>query len=143
MLNYHHMADTQGKDQAKKTAKVVLVIEDDTSLLNVLAYKISDEGFQVLKAQDGKSGLDMALREHPDLILLDLLLPKLSGLTLLDDLRKDEKGKKIPVFILTNLTENDTIYKSVALNSAAYFIKSNSSLEHIADEVKNRLVSGK
>jgi two-component system alkaline phosphatase synthesis response regulator PhoP len=135
--------DENGNGKGRKMAKVVLVIEDDTSMLNVLSYKISDAGFQVLRARDGQEGLEMALREHPDLILLDLLLPKLSGLNLLDDLRKDKKGKKIPVFILTNLTENDTIYKSVALNTAAYFIKSNSSLEHIATEVKNKLAPDK
>jgi DNA-binding response OmpR family regulator len=143
MLNYLHMVDTPEKDRPKKIAKVVLVIEDDTSLLNVLAYKISETGFEVLKARDGQEGLALALREQPDLILLDLLLPKLSGLNLLDNLRKDEKGKKIPVFILTNLTENDTIYKSITLNTAAYFIKSNSSLEHIATEVKNKLAPAK
>jgi DNA-binding response OmpR family regulator len=143
MLNYRHMVGAVLSEKDPKMAKVVLVIEDDTAMLNVLAYRISEEGFEVLKAQDGKAGLQMALDEHPDLILLDLLLPKLSGLNLLDDLRKDEKGKKIPVFILTNLTENDTIYKSVALNTAAYFIKSNSSLEHIATEVKNKLAPGK
>jgi two-component system alkaline phosphatase synthesis response regulator PhoP len=137
------MVDAAQNGTDAKMAKVVLVIEDDTSLLNVLAYKISEEGFQVLKAENGQAGLEMALREHPDLILLDLLLPKLSGLNLLDNLRKDKKGKKIPVFILSNLTENDTIYKSITLNTAAYFIKSNSSLEHIATEVKNKLAPGK
>jgi DNA-binding response OmpR family regulator len=123
--------------------KVVLVIEDDTSMLDVLAYKITEAGFEVLKAQNGQEGLELALREQPDLILLDLLLPKLSGLNLLEALRKDKKGKQIPVFVLTNLTENSAIYKSVALNSAAYYIKSNSSLEHIATEVKNKLSPGK
>jgi DNA-binding response OmpR family regulator len=123
--------------------KVVLVIEDDTSMLDVLAYKITEAGFEVLKAQNGQEGLELALREQPDLILLDLLLPKLSGLNLLEALRKDKKGKQIPVVVLTNLTENSAIYKSVALNSAAYYIKSNSSLEHIATEVKNKLSPGK
>lgn len=144
MLNYHCMANTTEDKAGKKMAKkVVLVIEDDTSMLNILAYKIETEGFQVLTAQDGQTGLEIALRTGPDLILLDLLLPKLSGLNLLDKLRKDKKGQHIPVFILTNLSENEAIYKSVALNSAAYFIKSNSSLEHIAAEVKNKLAPNK
>ena len=122
-------------------AKKVLVIEDDTAMLGILSFKIAEEGFEVVKAQDGQQGLQLAFSEHPDLILLDLLLPKLSGLELLKALREDPLGKQIPVIILTNLSENDTVYKSVALNSSAYFIKSNSSLEHIAEEVKGRLSS--
>lgn len=127
----------------KKMAKRVLIIEDDPSLLDILAFKISSEGFEVLKAHDGQEGLDIALRELPDLILLDLLLPKRPGLNMLEDLRKDEKSKQIPVIVLTNLSENSTIYKSIALNSSAYFIKSNSSLEVIANEVKNKLSPAK
>jgi DNA-binding response OmpR family regulator len=139
MLKYQHMESTTQATSNNKIPKKVLIIEDDTSMLHILAYKISEEGFQVLEAQDGKSGLELAISEEPNLILLDLLLPKLDGLHLLEALRKNEKSKQIPVFILTNLSENDTIYKSVALKADAYFIKSDSSLEHIAAEVKNKL----
>jgi DNA-binding response OmpR family regulator len=126
-----------GKAAAK--TKKVLIVEDDKAILDILAYKISEEGFQVLEALNGEVGLDLALKEHPDLVLLDLLLPKLSGLNMLDSLRKDKWGKNVPVFVLTNLTENSTIYKSVALKVTAYFIKSDSTLEHIAAEVKAKL----
>ena len=139
MLEYQHMDNTTEAKPNNTTPKKVLIIEDDTSMLHILAFKISQEGFKVLEAQDGKSGLDLAISEQPDLILLDLLLPKLDGLNLLEALRKNEKSKQVPVFILTNLSENDTIYKSVALKADAYFIKSDSSLEHIAAEVKNKL----
>lgn len=137
------MADIDQKQAGQKMAKQVLIVEDDTSMLHILSYKITAEGFKVLEAKDGDEGLSIALREYPDLILLDLLLPKRSGLDMLEKLREDEKGKKIPVFILTNLSANNTIYKSVALNTDAYFIKSNSSLEHIASEVKNKLTPAK
>ncbi|HSX53577.1 MAG TPA: response regulator [Patescibacteria group bacterium] len=133
------MTDIELNEPAKKMSKKVLIVEDDASLLDILATKVSAEGFEVLKAHDGEEGLAVALREYPDLILLDLLLPKLSGLDMLTELRKDEKGKQIPVFVLTNLSENSNIYKSIALDSSAYFIKSNSSLELIATEVKNKL----
>ncbi len=143
MLKYHYMTASEQSAANKKMAKRVLIIEDDPSLLDILAFKISSEGFEVLKAHDGQEGLDIALRELPDLILLDLLLPKRPGLNMLEDLRKDEKSKQIPVIVLTNLSENSTIYKSIALNSSAYFIKSNSSLEVIANEVKNKLSPAK
>ncbi len=128
------------QDQASNTnAKKVLLVEDDAAMLDILAEKITEAGFQVLKAQDGQQGLERALNEQPDLILLDLLLPKLSGLDLLNALRHDNRGKQMQVIILTNLNENSAIYKSVALNTAAYFIKSDSSMEHIVEEVKHKL----
>lgn len=120
-------------------AQKVLIVEDDASMRNILSEKISGEGFKVSQAGDGQQGLELALAEHPDLILLDLLLPKLSGLDLLEGLRKDEEGRKIPVFVLTNLSENSIIYKSLALDAFAYFIKSNSTLDHIAGEIKHKL----
>ena len=122
-------------------AKRVLVVEDDQAMLQILSDKLSAEGYEVFKAEDGQQGLDLALEQRPDLILLDLLLPKLSGLEMLEALRKVEKDKPTPVLILTNLSENKAIYKSVALNTSAYFIKSNSSLESIADEVKSKLAA--
>ena len=92
-----------------------------------------------MKAKDVKQGLQLALNESPDLILLDLLLPQKPGFTMLDDLRKDEKTKHIPVFILSNIDKNNTIYKSVALKADVFFIKSDNSLEHISNEIKNKL----
>jgi len=126
-------------DTVTSAHKKVLIVEDDTSMLTILSDKIGSLGYEVLKAQDGQQGLQRALSESPDLILLDLLLPKLSGLDLLNALRQDERGKQVPVMILTNLNENSAIYKSVALNSAAYFIKSDSSLDFIANEVTKKL----
>jgi len=133
------MADPTITESNKKAIKRVLVVEDDASMRDILASRISEEGFQVLTAQDVKQGLQLALNESPDLILLDLLLPQKPGFTMLDDLRKDEKTKHIPVFILSNLGENNTIYKSVALKADAFFIKSDNSLEHISNEIKNKL----
>lgn len=121
------------------TDKTVLVVEDDEAMLNILASSIADAGFQVLKAADGAQGLDLALQHHPDLIVLDLLLPKLPGLDLLDELRADPQGRRTPVIILSNLTENDAVYRSVTLNSSAYFLKSDTPLEQIVAEVKARI----
>lgn len=135
------MADVASKTDTPR--KIVLIIEDDKSMLEILAFKIKEAGFEVLEAEDGQKGLDLALREQPDLILLDLLLPKLSGLDLLKKLRKDPKSQDVPVLILTNLSENSAIYKSVALNANAYYIKSNSSLEHITNEVTAKLHASK
>lgn len=112
-------------------------------MLNVLAEKISEDGFRVLKAENGVDGLAIALKEHPDLILLDLLLPEMSGLNMLEKLRADKWGRLVPVFVLTNLSENRIIYESVALQTAGYFIKSYWTLEDIANEIKNKLAKAK
>jgi len=124
---------------ANTTPKKVLIVEDDKAILDILDYKISDSGFEVVKAQDGTTGLSLALKTHPDLIILDLLLPETPGLGILDSLRSDEWGKHVPVFVLTNISAYGTIYKSLELKAEAYFIKSDSSLEEIADEVKKKL----
>lgn len=124
--------------------KTVLIIEDEKPMLNVLEEKISEGGFKVLKAENGKDGLDIALKEHPDLILLDLLLPEMSGLNMLEKLRASSSwGQQVPVFVLTNLSENRIIYESVALQTAGYFIKSYWTLEDIATEIKNKLSKAK
>lgn len=123
----------------KQSLAKVLIVEDDTALLNILTYKIADSGFDVMQASDGAEGLNLAFKKHPDLIILDLLLPKTPGLEFLDRLRSDEWGKRVPVFVLTNISAYGTIYKSLELQTDAYFIKSDSSLEEIASEVKSRL----
>ena len=120
-------------------AAKILIVEDDPSMIKILATTLTKEGYEVLQAQDGKEGLDLALSSQPDLLLLDLLLPTMSGLDILRSLRKDERGAAIPVMILTNLDENDEIYKTVANTTSAYIIKSNSSLEFITSEVKRQL----
>ncbi len=139
MLEYQWMDKSAPPERDQKMAKTVLVVEDDKAILDILVYKIEEQGYKVLEAIDGENGLDIALNQHPNLILLDLLLPEMSGLDMLGKLRKDKWGKHVPVFVLTNLRENEMIYKSVALKAEAYFIKSDSSLARIATEVKNKL----
>lgn len=108
-------------------------------MIKILAATLTSKGFDVLQSQDGKQGLEMALSFHPDLILLDLLLPTMSGLEVLKALRKHKHGADIPVMILTNLDENDEIYNTARTAASAYIIKSNSSLESIVNEVQQQL----
>ena len=124
---------------AEKTTKKILVIEDDAPMLNVLADKISEKGFKVMKALDGQQGLALALKENPDLVLLDLRLPKLSGRELLAMMRKDKKGKYIPVIILTNDVAPESIEDALHKAAPAYFIKSETSLATIVEAVQYHL----
>lgn len=86
----------------------ILLVEDEATISLPLSDNLKKEGFEVVLAKDGEEGLELALRETPDLILLNLLLPKMDGMTMLRKLRSENVwSKKVPVIILTNLTSND------------------------------------
>jgi two-component system, OmpR family, response regulator MprA len=120
--------------------KVVLVVEDEESLRNALYDKLVREGFSVFVAPDGEQGLALALREHPDLILLDILMPKMNGIEMVKQLRTDAWGKEAKVVILTNVA--DASHLSTALDEKIfnYLIKSDTPLEDLM--VKVREMSG-
>jgi len=119
--------------------KKVLIIEDEPSLVAILTEKITSEGFEVLKAGDGKEGLDKALLGHPDLILLDIIMPKMDGVTMLTKLREDEWGKKVPVVILTNLSDDDMVSKSIQNGVFDYLVKADWKIEDLIDIIKRKL----
>ena len=121
--------------------KIVLVTEDDKSLRNALDSKLNTSGFVILDAENGEEGLNLALLEHPDIILLDIAMPKMDGLTMLERLRQDEWGKDVPVIILTNLSSadenrNKTITK---LEPTYYLTKSDIKIEQVVEKIKERL----
>ncbi len=121
--------------------KIILVTEDDRALRSALDLKLEKKGFTVLEAGDGEEGLILALVEHPDLILLDLTLPKMDGMTMLKKLREDLWGKNVPVIILTNLPSNDEDRNRdiTKLEPTYYFMKVDKSMEEIVDAIKERL----
>lgn len=119
--------------------KKILIVEDDTSLRNALSEKLSYEGFSAFEAENGIVGFEVALRERPDLILLDVIMPKMDGLTMLSKLREDSWGKNAQVIMLTNVSDGESVLKS--LNQAAfdYLIKSDWKLEDIVRKIRDRL----
>jgi DNA-binding response OmpR family regulator len=119
--------------------KKILIIEDEISLRGALEMKLTTEGFDVSGASDGKSGLEMALNEKPDLILLDLILPEMDGLTVLKKLRSSKEGEDIPVIILTNLSSSETVKKAMAEGSTDYLVKVDWKLDEVAKKVKKEL----
>lgn len=119
--------------------KSILLIEDESSLRNAIADILEFEGFSVTHAKNGGEGLDLAFKEHPDLILLDLLMPVMDGFTMLEKLRADEKwGKNAPVILLTNVTEKDRVRDLVDL-STDYLIKSDWIIEDIVKKIRQRI----
>src|SRR3989344_833736 len=127
-----------------KNKKILVIeeVEDDISLRNVLHDKFSLEGFSVLEAKDGEEGLATALREHPDIILLDIVMPKMDGLTMMKKLREaNEWGKNVPIILLTNLdASDDKINQAIADNEPAYYlVKSNYTIEDLVEKIRERL----
>lgn len=92
--------------------KKVLIADDDEALLSVLVDSFTLHGFNILKATNGQEALDIALREHPDIILLDILMPVMDGLGMLEKLRQDEWGKNADVILLTNLNDAERVAKA-------------------------------
>lgn len=124
----------------EKTKKsILLVVEDDLALMKALVGKFSREGFEILEAKNGKEGLDMALKNKPALILLDIVMPVMDGITMLKNLREDEKGKDIPVIILTNLADAEYNPGLVGKDVLDYLVKTDWTLEDIVKKVEERL----
>jgi len=119
--------------------KKILVVEDEMSLRNALRDKLGLEGFIVLEAKNGEEGLDVALRDHPDLILLDIIMPKMDGLTMLKKLREDVWGKNTKVILLTNLNDNEKVSEALLQGSYDYLVKSDWKIEDVVAKVRARL----
>lgn len=119
--------------------KKILFIEDESALQKTIEEALKQENFEVIKALDGEIGLKIAKKELPDLILLDLILPKLDGFEVLKELKKDEATKDIPVIILTNLEGTQDIEKALSLGATTYLVKANYDLEEVVEKIKNVL----
>ena len=117
----------------------ILVIDDEAEVRDALRIALADAGFSVIEAMDGGTGLEAAFRDKPDLILLDIGMPLVSGHKVLDELRRDPWGKKVPVILLTNADDATNITHAVGRGSGDYLIKSQMSLKDIATRVKQHL----
>lgn len=123
-------------EQVKKT---VLIVEDEPSLQRALGDHFSREGIEVLKAKNGQEGLEAALREHPGVILLDIVMPVMDGMTMLTKLREDEWGKDAHVILLTNLVDNKEIVEAMRTGVFDYLVKSDWKIDDVVARVKQKL----
>lgn len=119
--------------------KVVLLIEDDPFLVGMYKEKLQMEGFEVIVAEDGFQGLNFALSQKIDMILLDILIPKLSGIDLLARLKQDEKGKVIPVIALTNLSDSADEDKIRGYGVKDYLVKSNYTPGQVVEIIRKHI----
>lgn len=122
-----------------KNIPTILIVEDDPVLLKMYSEKFKFEGFKVLTAPNGEDGLRLSLSGKIDMILLDLMLPRLSGAELLAKLRSNPNGKNIKVIVLTNLAEQEEKSKVMALGAMDYLIKAMQTPEEVVNKVKQHL----
>ncbi len=123
----------------KSSKQTVLLVEDDTFLSGMYITKLEAAGYQVLLATDGESGLSLARESKPDIILLDILLPKLDGLEVLTTLKRDSGLRTIPVIMLTNLGEQKDISRANALGAADYLVKAHYLPSEVIDTIGTHL----
>lgn len=124
---------------AEKKAVNILLVEDDTFLANIYKTKFEMEGFNVSVAENGADGLEEAKKKKPDIILLDILLPKMDGFAVLKHLKGEDATKEIPVILLTNLGQKDDVEKGLELGAVDYLIKAHFKPSETVDKVKKAL----
>ncbi len=119
--------------------KKIVIVEDEAFLLSSLAKRFTGEGFTVFPVKSGKDARETALREHPDAMLLDIILPDVDGLEILRKLRKDAWGKTMLVIVLSNVKSADRVSEAMELGVTDFLVKADWKLEDIVRKVKERL----
>lgn len=119
--------------------KKVLLVEDDVTLVDMYSLKFKEEGYNLLTAENGETGLALALKEIPDVILLDIMMPKMDGFAVLAELKKNATTKNIPVLMLSNLGQTADVEKGEAMGAKDYIVKASMTPTQVVDKVKSYL----
>jgi DNA-binding response OmpR family regulator len=117
----------------------ILIAEDEPTLHKALAEFLEGEDFTVISAFDGLEAVALARSKKPDLILLDIVLPKKDGYEVLDELKRDDRMQKVPIILLTNLESAENIQKAFDKGATTYLVKANYKLEEIVSKIKETL----
>jgi len=119
--------------------KKILFIEDERGLHQTFQDLFKGKDYELVSAFDGEAGLAMAKSEKPDLILLDLILPKLHGFQVLEKIKEDAETRDIPLIVLTNLEGMGDVEKALELGATTYLVKANYSLDEVLEKVRKAL----
>lgn len=120
--------------------KKILIVEDELAYLKLLNDQLTARGYKVVQAVDGEKGLELAVKEEPDLILLDIRMPLMDGMSMLKLLRREEIGKKTKVIILTNVEPDDKIISQVVHDEPSYyFVKSDIKFDDLIKKIEEEL----
>lgn len=119
--------------------KKILLVEDDAVLLKAVSEALGQDGFEVLTAIDGETGIKSIEESNPDLVILDIILPKKNGYEIMEYLKLKPELSSIPVVILTNLEGAQDVERMLALGARAFLVKANYTIEEIVEAVKRIL----
>lgn len=119
----------------------IMVVEDDPTLRDIYTTRFSAEGYEVVSATDGEAALTIAVKERPDLVLLDIMMPKISGFDVLDILRATPETKDTKIIVMSALSQTADIEKGRSLGANAYLVKSQVTLSEVVEKVKTVLNS--
>lgn len=120
-------------------SKKILIVDDEPLVIKVLTKKLKAEGFEVVAAYDGQEALLKVEKEKPDLILLDIIMPKLDGISVLKRLKTHDSTKNIPIIILTNLYDDKKVAEVLRVGNTDYLIKVEHPIKEIVRRVKEKL----
>lgn len=124
--------ETTGKNK-------ILIIEDDSFISDMYKLKLEAEGFQVEVAQDGQQGLEKLNKNKPDLVLLDVVMPKMDGFAVLGNIKGDPEVQNVPVVLLTNLGQKDSVEKGLKMGALDYVIKAHFTPSEVVEKVRSIL----
>jgi DNA-binding response OmpR family regulator len=118
----------------------ILITEDESAMRNALSDKFVKEGFEVISAQDGEEGLRMAIENKPDLIMLDIIMPKMDGISVMKNIReKGSWGEEVPILMLTNLSDPESVSEAAKYKVYDFLVKTDWRLEDIVKLVREKL----
>ena len=117
----------------------IMIIEDDSLLIKMYQTKFQLEGYEMMTATDGEQGLKLLKADKPDFLILDMMMPKLSGLELLAIIRNDPGLKDLPVFMLSNMSQPSEMEKAKALGVVEFVLKSSLTPRQVVDKVRKYL----
>jgi DNA-binding response OmpR family regulator len=119
--------------------KTILFIEDESALQKTIREIVQKEGYAMISALDGELGIKLAMEKMPDLVILDLVLPKKNGFEVLKSLKQDKRTKMIPIIVLTNLGEMENIDNAIELGAKTYLVKSDYSLREVIEKIRTTI----
>jgi len=114
----------------------VLIVEDDPNIRDMYSHEFSQAGIQVFQASNGKDGIELALKHHPDAILMDIMMPEMNGHVAVSTIRRDSWGKNAKVVYLTNMTDAENVVNAVEHGSSEYIIKSNMTPREVVNHTR-------
>ena len=123
--------------------KNILLVEDEPLLGNLLRQRLEKEGYTVTWNRDGEEAMNTLRSKKPDLILLDVILPKISGFKLMETIRSDPQMERAPIFVISNLGQDTDVAKGQSLGASQYFIKAKLSIEDLVGQVNTFFAGGK